>query len=108
MIGKQAPPESEEASSGFELRITGRAIRRALLGLLGAAVTLALVYFGLILFGSRDGFGGFVHEKGYQAVSLADGRVYFGHLRERSRSVWQHSRGPFRSTDQRYAPGAVE
>lgn len=65
-----------------QLTISGRAIGRVLLGILIGAALGGLVWLGMLLFGSDDGFGEGVDPERWQAVSLSSGQLFFGHLVE--------------------------
>lgn len=57
---------------------------------LGALVVLATAGYGAFeLLRSEDPFGGLVDEGRYQAVILANGNVYFGHLRVASDEFYE-------------------
>ena len=64
----------------LELKISGRMVKRVLLGLAAAGAVAGLVFLSLFLIGRDTALQSFVDERGYQAVFLSDGRVYLGRL----------------------------
>ena len=82
--------EAKDPSSGaVQLTLTARGMKRFLVVVLIAAALGGLVYGGVVLARPGDPFSGLVDHGRWQAVSLSDGRIYLGHLRDSSGEFYE-------------------